>query len=214
MPRTNPPVPIVTGPVIRNTVGVLFLGQQFVVVCDYMGATPIGVNTGTLTQFLTNWIIACETQWKGTLSPDASINKYLVSEVAVGTTPTLVAPQVGKIGTVAGTSENSILAAVATKYTAVKGQHGRGRFYFGPIPISFTSPAEPDILNAGAITAYNALNTALLLPIVAGGINFNLVVSTRPIAPLTLIGRAGTVASIVQTVLLGTVRRRREGRGR
>lgn len=82
------------------------------------------------------------------------------------------------------------------------------------VPLSFVTPAtEIDLLNAGAVTLYNAFGTALVVPLTFNGNAAHFAVLNRVAPPALLPTTAAQVASSVVDPLLGTVRRRREGRG-
>jgi hypothetical protein len=106
------------------------------------------------------------------------------------------------------------MAAVFQKKTALKGQHGRGRTSMPAIPNTFTTPAtDPNIINATGLTAYLALANQLITPVAAGGNTWSLIVSTAPIPPVTLTTRGSIVTLITIDPTLGTIKRRKPGRG-
>ena len=212
--RVNPALPAVTGPVLRLTVTITNEAQLYENILDYMAAAPIGVTLAVQTTFLTNWIAANQASYAGTLGVDSSITRYTVAEVKDGVAPTLVSNTGGVIGTVAGDSYPGTVAAVITKYSAFKGQHGRGRIYRGPVPLSFLTPGtDSNHLNAAAIAAYLTSNNALLGVIVSAGVNWNLSITTRPLPPMVLVSKGTMVTGLTTTTNTGTVRRRRYGRG-
>lgn len=214
MPRNNPAAPGNTGPIARLSVQVVLQSQVYECVLDYMSVAPTPVNLSVLAGFLAAWRVANEANWQGILSSQAVIQVYTVQEVAIGTTPSLIVTGVNKTGGVLVPPLPGTVAAVATKLSSLKGQHGRGRNYFMAVPNSFTSPAvEPNTLNAAGLAAYAALTTSLLLPVTGGGATWNLSVSTRPIAPITLVTNAIPVVTFTTQPILANVRRRREGRG-
>lgn len=118
-------------------------------------------------------------------------------------------------GTIAGNPLPSTVAATIAKSTATKGQHGRGRNYMPGVPQSFiTAATDPDRINAVGLVAYNAFVTALLNTALAdGATNCNLAIYTRVAAgqPVT---KGQLVTTCVMRSLLGTIRRRRVGRGK
>lgn len=214
MARFNPALPLITGPVIRHTVETTNLnGQHFQVVLDYMGQSPIGLDQATLIQFRINWRAACEAAFKDTLPASCPITKYIDADVSTGMSPTTPL-DVNVPGNVITDPLTGTVAFILTKYTPRKGQHGRGRNYFGSVPDTFITPAtDPNVINPAGAAIIAPLRTALLVPIAAGGINFNLCVTTRPEPPATLITRAAIVVILNLQPVLGTVRRRRTGRG-
>lgn len=211
--RSNPPLPIINAPVIRAVFQVGANGQLYETVFDFIGNLPGTPSLGDLQAFITSISTNASIQFLACLPQTSTWTQLIVSEIAIGTTPTAVAI-VGSAGTVATDGDTSTVAAVLTKYTAVKGQHGRGRNYMPTLPGTFTNDAvDPNRLTAAAVAIYTTFIGAILLPIDVGGIEYNLCVSTRPNPPNTLTRQAAPVVNMVVQPLLGTVRRRREGRG-
>jgi hypothetical protein len=189
------------------------IGQKFQNILDYMAAGPVALSQTIVNAFIAAWQANAEALLKNTLATDVTISRYTAADVVIGTTPTVI-KLVSVAGGVAGNSLPGPVASVTTKYTALKGQHGRGRYYGGSVPISFCTPAvDPNTLNAGALAAYVNYNLGLLAPLAAGGVNWALAVSLRPAPPLTLVTNAALVTILQTEQPLGTVRRRREGRG-
>jgi hypothetical protein len=214
VPRNNPQAPVVVNPIFRLTVQETTQSQLYEVILDYVAQAPIGPNVAAEIAFLAAWRAANEVAWQNILAADVTITRYTVAEVNQGQTPTYVTAPIAVVGLVAGQSLNGQLAATQTKYTALKGQHGRGRVFYGPIPGSFVAPAvDPNKLTAAALLAYSGLGVTLQTPIVAATTTWNLAVSTRPIRPATLVSRAAIVTSLVMNSIIGTARRRKEGRG-
>lgn len=127
---------------------------------------------------------------------------------------------VGFAGVIGATHIPKEMAAVISKVTAVKGQHGRGRNYYPAVPVSFVTPANnPNNLNLAAITAYNAVDTAWFAgTIVDAGTTMEPCVFTTPktipgFAPPP-VQQVALVTSFIVRAILGTVRRRRPGRGK
>jgi len=212
--RNNPAPPVVSGPILRLTVETTDpIGQRFQNILDYMAAGPVPLSQTIVNAFIAGWQANAEAALKATLASDTTISRYTAADVVIGTTPTVI-KLVSVAGTAAGHSLSGPVAAVITKYTALKGQHGRGRMYAGGVPDSFVTPAvDPNVLNAAALAAYVTLETGLLAPLAAGGVNWALCVSLRPIPPQTLVTNAALVTILQTEQPLGTVRRRREGRG-
>jgi hypothetical protein len=216
MPRFNPHQPAVPAntPVIRVTPQLSFDSQLYEVSLDYLCAAAIAVNQAALQAFLTAWRAACEVALLGTQSTDTSLVRYYTAEVAIGVAPTLVTPVAATAGTVASHPLPGPDAAIITKYTNVKGQHGRGRMYMPSVPLSFTTPGtNPNVINATGIAAYGAWISAIVPAVVAVGANWTLSVSERPLSPSTLVSYCGNSSNLTLQAILGTVRRRREGRG-
>jgi len=216
MPRQNPDAPAVPvgTPLFRVVTTVTANQQLYEVVLDYLASAPIAANLAAQTAFLTAWRTNVQVPWLATLPSTVSITQFQVQEVAAGVIPTYQVAGLALAGTVVQPPLNGMLAAVLTKFTALKGQHGRGRAYVGPLPATFITPAtDPNLLNAAGIAAFTTLGAAIQQAVVAAGVNWNLVVSTRPVAPIFTVQRVAGVSSMVPVATVGTVRRRKEGRG-
>jgi hypothetical protein len=117
-------------------------------------------------------------------------------------------------GSVMGDGLPLEMAAIITKYSLLKGQHGRGRIYMPSVPITFTTPAtSPNKINATGRTAYGDLGDLTMAVLTSGGLNYKPVIVTRPIAPINIATRGVVISQTFTQPILGTVRRRRLGRG-
>lgn len=115
-------------------------------------------------------------------------------------------------GTITGGHEPTTVAAIISRYTGTRGQSGRGRVYLPGVP---TANVASSSITAAGVTAYNAVVSSMLATLTGTTRSFTPgLVSRRgvvlsqgnfPFAPLTS-GQLRTV--------LGTVRRRRLGRGK
>jgi len=212
MPRNNPFPQIPTGAIFRLTFTVKDNAQLYESVVDYMANGPGGVSLATQIAFLTQWRANCEAALQAVLSAEAAIVQYSVAEVFLGLLPTFVAT-VNVAGTVAGTALPGTVAALISKTSNLKGQHGRGRQYLMSVPLSFQSVADANNLTNAAVAIYVTLATAELAAIPVGGLTFAMAICTRPVAPNTIVPFAEPVNGMTVRQLLATVRRRREGRG-
>jgi hypothetical protein len=118
----------------------------------------------------------------------------------------------GLAGTGPANHEPNQCAVVISRYTNVKGQHGRGRIYLPAIPTSWVTGST--ITLAGGITAYNAfavdLGTGITISAIAYAAS---VVQRAPTSPRGLVG-VGSISSTSARLIVATVRRRRLGRGK
>jgi hypothetical protein len=118
-------------------------------------------------------------------------------------------------GTVVGTHVPSEVAAIISKQSFTKGQHGRGRLYLPGIPSSFLAPGtDANRWTAAAITAFAALSTAMFSNTIADGTNVAIAgLTTRVLRGLPTT-QGQTLQSQIQRALAGVIRRRRIGRGK
>lgn len=123
----------------------------------------------------------------------------------------------GWAGTVGATHLPKEMAVVMSKYTVYKGQHGRGRNYYGPIPVTFvTAGANANSLNATGLAAYLTLQVAIdngTIVDAAVAMNPAIYQRTKGFSPPP-VSLGALVTQLVTRTVLGTVRRRRPGRGR
>lgn len=215
MPRVNAPAAAVTGPVLRLTVMTTTAGQKCETIHDYEATLPAATTPAQMLAFIVAWQATNEANYLACLTPDTTLDGYSVAVIDTNTIPTLfqgVTP--GTVGSVAGHALPLEMACVIHRVTGLKGQHGIGRWSMPAIPISFSTPAtDPNKINAAGITAYGTLAASVTASVVAAGRTWEAVVTTRPIKPATLVIRAQPVTSYLVVPLMGTIRRRKEGRG-
>jgi hypothetical protein len=118
----------------------------------------------------------------------------------------------GQLGLRPSTHEPTEVATVVIRYSAIKGQHGRGR-------VSLPAPSAADvtgsrITGAGMLTALTNLQTNMVLSF-SDGVNAwtPCIVQRSTTSPKLVIGSSQIVRTIAN-LLLGTVRRRKIGRGK
>jgi hypothetical protein len=214
MPRFNPPAPAVTGPVIRLAVQSVMDGQLYECLLDYMATAPLAVTPVILGAFIASWRATNEANWLASQAAQAVLQNYVAAEVAFGVVPSTAVLGLNAPGTVVVPPLPGTVAVVVTKGSILKGQHGRGRLFRYGIPGSFVTPlADPNLVNAVGLAAYATTNADLVVPLTAGGAVWQLAISTRPIAPLSLVATAIPVSSLTTVAVFATVRRRRFGRG-
>lgn len=217
MPRNNASLAAITPKdMVRITASLLFQGQRLQTSFDYLSRAAVGDPNAASVGFQAAWEAAFATLYAGTLGTDVTIEKYNVAFLSRNDIISRESPAaVEMVGTVASLSNPSTMAFIFSKYTLTRGQHGHGRNYLGPIPVSFITPAtDPDRVNAAGLTAYAAFYGPLLTtPVVSGGSTFDLAIGTRPTPPATTVSRGEVVARMVPRALIGTSRRRLEGRG-
>jgi hypothetical protein len=209
----SPPAPVITGPVLRATMFGRCNGQICENTHDYMARTMPLVTSTSMAAFAAGWTTTIEAAYQTVVPASDYLLLTTVACISLNTLVTITTA-VNLAGLVAGNSLPIEMAAVVSRYSALKGKHGRGRFFAFGVPILFTTPAsDPNLLNGAGIANYQGLGTSLLGPFVLGGVTWDPVISTRPVTPLVVVSRAAVVTSYFPQPLLGTVRRRREGRG-
>jgi hypothetical protein len=214
--RNNPTAPAIIAPCVQITAFVTnsTTGDLEEVSFFYDAATPTGSSPALLAQLLDSFVILVIPSILACLPPTASIPRCIASDLNPGVSPTQIQALTGAVGTAGATALPSTVAAVLTRYTGLKGQHGRGRLYMPCVPNTFVTPAvDPNSLNGAAVTAYDALQAAMIVALTDGVTPHRAVVVTRALKPATVPSFAAAISSVVLETTLGTVRRRRKGRG-
>lgn len=212
--RNNPDQPIIHTTLLRLSVQFAAQGSNCENVLDYLADTAFSPAIGDLTALAAAWATANQAAFLATLAADTSLYDITVADLVPGLSPTSTANVGTPVpGTVTGTSFPSCLGVAAEKITAIKGQHGRGKILQGPIPLSFVTTTDPEHINAAAITAYGALHASLLHPISVGGHTYKLAITTRQPTGVPIPTNAGIVVTLTQDTTIGTVKRRKLGRG-
>lgn len=213
--RNNAPLPAITGPVARITQQVIVHSQLCNVTFDYMSTVAAVIGTADLLNLGSNWVTNFGANFRACMSQDASWVGYTVARLDVNTVPTGVfniSP--AQAGTEAAASHPTDVCITLGRGTSVRGQHGQGRVLLPGVPLSFVTPAtDPNRLNAAGVLAVGSFKDNLRGVLTVGLISWVPVISTRPIAPATVVSKAGQVVTSVTRTILGTCRRRREGRG-
>jgi hypothetical protein len=212
--RANPPLP----PPVNNCyqANVLFtsFSQQFLATLYYADnqALGTGVNPTALNAAVTAGLASFQPVFATDVAVTGVITRSLTSPTVISQTRMLAAPLVG---TAAGLSEGTIAAATIRRTTVIRGQAGRGHVNLGPVPDAFIT-AGGTTLTPAAIALYSTWATTNLGTVItSGGINFTPIVFSRGLRTQTpkLLG-ASPVNTLQVIPLLGTVRRRKIGRGK
>jgi hypothetical protein len=213
--RNNPLPPPYTGQPIRIVLQTRTSGQVCQNVFDYVSPTPLTLTAGRLLTFAANWNSAMGAALQGILTADTVFLDTLAEDINPGIVPTQSsAGLTGLTPTVAGHSLPIEMGATMSKKSALKGQHGRGRITLPAVPISFTTPAtDPNNLNGTGLTAYGVLEALLEGVISDGVVNYSPVITVRPVAPATIPSHGAPIILFKTQLLMGTARRRKEGRG-
>lgn len=213
MARVNALPPPLTGDAYRLTIFSQTHAQTCMNTFDVMGDAYAASPATNMAALLAAWILAVETPYRAVLTGSTRIFNYNIQCIS-SLAPASIDSSASLFGTVAGFELPLEMAAIIKKTGPLKGQHGRGRVYAPAVPISFTTPAtDPNLLNNAGGIAYNAVGSAVQAAVVIGGINYTPIVAPRPIAPAAVVTLGAPITQHKYVALLGTVRRRREGRG-
>jgi len=213
MSRNNPHAPLITTAAVRVTVRGNAKGCAVENVFDYIADAGVVLTTGILSDIAAKWVLNNMASYAGCFTADWAASAVYAADISGGMIPTQFAND-STAGSVAGDAYPSYVSAIMSKYGNLKGQHGRGRNYFGPVPLSFVTPAtDPDILNAAGLAAYGTFRTNQLTSLFAGGVHWVWSITERPVAPATLVTRGINVVTAPLDQHLGTTRRRIFNRG-
>lgn len=213
MARVNALPPPITGDCYRLTIFSRAQAQVCMNTFDVMGDAFAASPALNMAAILASWVLAVETPYRAVLTAQSRVFRYNIQCIS-SLAPASIDSLVNLAGTTAGDPLPIEMAAILKKTGALKGQHGRGRVYLPAIPVSFcTAATDPNLLNNTGTIAYTALGVAIQAAVVVGGINYIPVVTPRPIPPATVVTLAAEIDIHLPVSLLGTVRRRREGRG-
>lgn len=213
MPRVNALPPPITGDCYRLTIYSRAQAQVCMNTFEVMGDNFAASPAAPMANILAAWVLAVETQYLACCTTQTRIFRYNIQCIS-SNAPASIDSLVNKPGTTVTDPLPLEMGVILKKTGPLKGQHGRGRVYMPAIPVTFTTPSiEPNLLNATGTTAYTALGLDIQAAVTVGGINYTPIVSPRPIAPAVVVTVAAPITSHLPVSLLGTVRRRREGRG-
>jgi len=213
--RNNAPLPLAGGPVVRITHTLVLHSQSCLITFDYRSAGAGDPSTSAALAVGDQWVTNFGVNFQACFSQDVSWTGFYAALISSNVVPTGVRVFAAALpGSIAQASLSSELCATITRYTDVRGQHGIGRVLLPGIPTTYVTPAaDPNRINATGLSAYNAFKTHMQAALVVGGLTWNPVVSTRPVAPATVVTRCANVSSTTVRAIMGTCRRRREGRG-
>jgi hypothetical protein len=214
--RVNPPLPVASGYVVNVQpyghgeagIWLMNIGYQ---------AAVTSVPNGAEAAIALSWISVCAVALRACMVPTYSLDGVKVTCVS----NLLRNPQTNSssvslgAGTFSGTALPSTVAGVISKRTVWKGQHGRGRNYLPGVPQGFVTPAtDPDRINSTGIASYNSFITDLQSGSVTDGTNLMTPCVYTRVPKGGNVTQAANVISWLMQPLLGTVRRRRVGRGK
>jgi hypothetical protein len=212
--RTNPPLPLVGAGngVVQYVVQGVIEGQMTLSTFMYSAAVP-NPTAAQLAQLLTNISTAIFPAVKGMSSADWTVVRELLKVVHRNdlATVTSTVHNGNPGGRPAGHAPTEV-AGIMLRQTAVKGQHGRGRVSFPAV--SLTDVSSSSWISAGIALAITVMGTAGLTTASDGTNTWTPCVGQRSnVAPHLIVGFA-PIQAWTANVLLGTIRRRKIGRGK
>lgn len=107
------------------------------------------------------------------------------------------------------------VAAVINRQTSIRGQSGRGRIYVPAVPLPYVTSPNESTLNAAGVTALTNLANAMLVSVIGANRTYQTaLVSRRGTTPQSVTWPTALLIATNARPLLGTIRRRRIGRGK
>lgn len=212
--RTNAPLPAIPGGshvVLYRILGNLE-SQLTISTFYWMGANANPTST-QLTTLLTAISAGLFTKYAALCSADWTGRQERLDVVDVNSIAGVLSnANQGVAGTRTAGHEPTEVAQPVIRYTAVKGQHGRGRF---SIPGISTADVTGSAIVAGTWnTALGLFNTAMMAAYSDGANSWIAVLASRSSTAPRLANGASALTSAVKSPLLGTIRRRKIGRGK
>lgn len=212
--RVSPPLPAVgtsNGVVLYRILGQLE-GQMTLTTFYYSAAVPLPT-PAQLATLLTNISTALFGAYKGAICVDWSCTSEQLTVVhrndVAGKISTANA---GAVGVRTSPHLPTEVAVVLLRQSAVKGQHGRGRLSLPAVSAGDVTASK--IAVASEITALNLLASQMLLTVSDGTNTWTPCITQRATTPPRLVVGFSALTAVTPNVLLGTVRRRKIGRGK
>lgn len=212
--RTNPHLPLVgsgNGVVVYKVIGSIE-GQLTISTFMYSSQIPAPTNAqlqtllGNISANIFNAYKACvSADWVCTGETVDVVHRNDIQGVSS-------VANAGVVGTRAAGHEPTEIAAVIIRSSAVKGQHGRGRLSLPAVATVDVTASR--ITGAGMLAALLALINAMLLVATDGVNNYTPSIGERAPTPPKLIVGFSPLVRLRSTTLLGTIRRRKIGRGK
>jgi hypothetical protein len=212
--RVNPNLPLVgtTNGVVMYVIQGVIENQMTINTLMYSSAVPNPTNT-QLATLLTNISANIISSFKALISADWNITQELLKVVHRNDIATVtLLTHANNIGTRPAGHEPTEVAGVTLKYSGVKGQHGRGRM---STPGVYTGDVTNSQWTGATITTNQGVfNAAALLTASDGSNTWTPCIGQRGSTPPRLIVGFTPIVKFSQPILLGTIRRRKIGRGK
>lgn len=212
--RVNPPLPAVgtTNGIVQYQIRGSIEGQLTITSFFYSAAVP-APTPAQLATLRGNISLALLAKYALCVSIDWSLTVEVLNVVhrndLFGNSSTANVPTNG--GRAPGHLPTEV-AAVLNKATAVKGQHGRGRIGLPAIAVADVTASR--IVAAAEVTALGNLAGAMLATATDGVNTWTPCLGQRGAASPKLIVGFSPLTAVTANLLLGTIRRRKIGRGK
>lgn len=211
--RVSPPLPLVGG--TNGVVMFTFKGSiegQFTINTFYYSAAVPAPTQAQLTTLSNNILTNLTTTYKAMLSADWTGNSSILTVVHRNDIMGIVGFSIlGAPGTGPALHEPTTVAGLILRRSGVKGQHGRGRVSIPAVPTGWVTASS--ITVAAGLTAYSNFEVQMQLTASDGANTWTPCIAQRATTSPRLVIGFSPVLAVVTNPLLGTIRRRRLGRG-
>lgn len=212
--RSNPPLfPVgTTNGVVQYVVQGSIEGQMTLSTFMYVAAVPLP-STTQLTTLLTNISAGLFVAYKNLISGDWTTTQELLKVVHRNDVATVISTaRAGTVGGTVGAHAPTEIAGIFIRQTPIKGQHGRGRVSIPAIPsVHYTASNWSGV---GLAALQSSFMSAALATASDGTNTWTPCVGQRGTASPRLVTNYATISSWRADLLLGTIRRRKVGRGK
>jgi len=220
MSRANPRFRRVSAnlPVLgaTTTVQIALLGtiEGQIVMSTFAWQAPTAAPTpAQLSALVTAFDTAYRTKYLTCMSNDYTMSGYRLTVTSNNTTQGVNSNLgTGVVGTGGGGHQPTEIATTITRQSAIKGQHGRGRLGLPAVPLAAVINST---LAVGAYrTGLTSLTAQMLLTLSDGVNTWTPVITQRSTASPKLVIGASPVIGSTFDLVVGTIRRRKIGRGK
>lgn len=216
MPRNNALAPLITGDIARITTTFESPSGNSTLIQNTFDFMRAGFSPGDLTSEIVFlgavFVNNVSTTWAAVMNGGQQLVNVTVAILSRNDIATSV-QQPAFSGGLSTATVNDMLAVVAVRRTPLKGQHGRGRISLGAVPTTFFGANSNTVLTPLAYGKYVALCAVFQRDITTSPGTWTPCITTRPPKGTFLVTRAA--ADVIYSVdrVVGTVRRRKQGRG-
>lgn len=212
--RPNPPMPALTQNMFQVNVLLSVQGQTAINTFYYGDGQAVGV--GVNPTGLAIAMLALLPLYQPIMGTDCTVVgvtvRCLNNPSAISVTRLLPTPLPG---TVASTSLGTMYAATILRQTVVRGQAGRGRVTSPGVPFTFANVPATTLMPAAGTAYVNWCNLFLMTSVMSGGVTYVPYLYSRGLRTQTpKVPGAAPLLSFLVKALIGTVRRRKIGRGK
>lgn len=211
--RTNAPLPVPTGNVFMLQLLGTIENQLTINTFYYQDNKVIGTpEANAETNLAQQWVTNVAVNYDSCISADWTSTGIKVTCLTIPSRiPVVYTTGFPSAGTGAAGHMPTEVSCVVQRRTNFKGQSGRGRVGLPAVPLTAVTNS---VVNAAQLTKMTAFGNNMILSLVTAGATYSAgLVSRRGTLPNVTYGFAQLISTVNDT-LVGTIRRRKIGRGR